>query len=80
MKYPLLTDGGSEDAQSSAVSGAQNRYDDCSGVQCPELDCPTRPYIPQGECCPICPGLYNISNISVIKGQVYITLFWIKLF
>jgi len=49
-------DGGGEDAQSSAVSGAQNRYDDCSGVQCPELDCPTRPYIPQGECCPICPG------------------------
>ena len=58
LKY-FLTDGGGEDAQSSAVSGAQNRYDDCSGVQCPELDCPTRPYIPQGECCPICPGLFS---------------------
>ena len=57
--YCFSIDEGAEDAQSSAVSGAQNRYDDCSGVQCPELDCPTRPYIPQGECCPICPGLFS---------------------
>ena len=51
-----MKDGESDGAQSSAVSGAQNRYDDCAGIQCPELNCPTRPYIPPGECCPICPG------------------------
>merc|ERR1719328_290280 len=56
-------DGGGEDAQSSAVSGAQNRYDDCSGVSCPEIDCPTRPYIPQGECCPICPGGSQVAPV-----------------
>ena len=65
-----LTDGGSEDAQSSAVSGAQNRYDDCSGVQCPELDCPTRPYIPQGECCPICPGI--IVPICLGRRDIFV--------
>ena len=41
---------------SAARYNEGNRYDACSGVVCPPLDCPTRPYIPQGECCPVCPS------------------------
>lgn len=26
-----------------------------TGVTCPPIDCPVRPYIPEGQCCPICP-------------------------
>ena len=37
--------------------------DPCAGVFCPDLDCPTRPYIPQGECCPVCPGQSNIAPV-----------------
>jgi hypothetical protein len=30
--------------------------DGCAGVRCPDItDCPTQPYVPLGECCPICP-------------------------
>ena len=40
--------------------------DPCAGIVCPEIDCPTRPYIPSGQCCPICPGqsqvLFPIQN------------------
>ena len=46
------------------------RNDPCRGVVCPEIDCPTRPYIPQGECCPICPGQSQAApvrpNLQVI--------------
>ena len=35
--------------------GSDDR-DLCAGVFCPEIDCPTNPYIPQGQCCPVCPG------------------------
>ena len=56
LQIPIDDGSVTADGDAVAVSGAQNRYDDCSGVQCPELDCPTRPYIPRGECCPVCPG------------------------
>ena len=47
--------------------------DPCRGVVCPEIDCPQRPYIPQGECCPICPGRSQVApvrpNLQVSKKE-----------
>ena len=48
-------DNGSPDPEAARYDNNYGR-DPCAGVSCPEIDCPTRPYIPQGECCPICPG------------------------
>ena len=47
----------------AARYGGRNRYDPCANVHCPELDCPTTPYIPQGECCPVCPGGSRSSGL-----------------
>ena len=43
---------------------AGGRNDPCRGVVCPEIDCPTRPYIPQGECCPVCPGQSQAAPVA----------------
>ena len=56
------TDSGSPEA---AIYGGDDR-DLCAGVFCPEIDCPTNPYIPQGECCPVCPGASPVRpNLQV---------------
>ena len=35
--------------------------DGCAGVECPDVtDCPTQPYVPLGECCPICYGRVKV--------------------
>ena len=51
---PAPVDIGSPEA--ARYDGRGGNRDPCAGVFCPEIDCPTRPYIPEGECCPVCPG------------------------
>ena len=51
--------------------------DPCRGVVCPEIDCPTRPYIPQGECCPICPGQ---SQVAPVRPDLQVILHFITYF
>lgn len=42
------------------VSCEQDLCDDnCAGVLCPEVDCDNQ-YIPLGQCCPVCPGVYHL--------------------
>ena len=53
---PAETDDDDGVSASAARHDGSGRYDACSGVVCPPLDCPTRPYIPAGQCCPICPS------------------------
>ena len=49
---------GDDDVSASAARYNEGgvRYDECSNVICPPIDCPVRPVIPPGECCPICPS------------------------
>ena len=55
--FPAKTEEDDEAVSASAARhDGSSRYDACSGVVCPPLDCPTRPYIPAGQCCPICPS------------------------
>ena len=49
-------DDGEPDPEAARYDSRTRGRDPCDGVSCPELNCPTRPYIPQGQCCPICPG------------------------
>merc|ERR1712088_1098456 len=55
-------DNGSPDPEAARYDNNYGR-DPCAGVSCPEIDCPTRPYIPQGECCPICPGGSQVAPV-----------------
>lgn len=58
--YPAPEDTGSPEA--ARYDRDRSNRDPCAGVTCPEIDCPTRPYIPQGECCPVCPGYSQAPN------------------
>lgn len=58
----------------AATYGRNRNNDPCAGVVCPELDCPTRPYIPQGKCCPECPG-GGSSRQSQLEVHLYSLLF-----
>jgi hypothetical protein len=46
--------------------------DGCAGVRCPDItDCPTQPYVPLGECCPICPyKVYSMICRYIDEGVV----------
>ena len=48
-----------------------NSNDPCRGVVCPELDCPERPYIPQGECCPVCPS--GRSQVAPVRPDLQVS-------
>ena len=62
-------DDGEPDPEAARYDSRTSGRDPCDGVSCPELNCPTRPYIPQGQCCPICPGGSQviISFMSAIQ-------------
>jgi hypothetical protein len=46
--------------------------DGCAGVRCPDItDCPTQPYVPLGECCPICPyKVYSMICRYIDEGVI----------
>ena len=47
--------------------------DGCAGVDCPDVqDCPTQPYVPLGECCPICP--YQVPCTVLYCTVLFCTL------
>lgn len=58
---------GSPAPDEAEVEAARYDYrgnrDPCAGVFCPEIDCNSRPYIPEGECCPVCPGQSNYAPV-----------------
>ena len=55
-------DDGEPDPEAARYDSRTSGRDPCEGVSCPELNCPTRPYIPQGQCCPICPGGSQVNE------------------
>ena len=55
-------DDGEPDPEAARYDSRTRGRDPCDGVSCPELNCPTRPYIPQGQCCPICPGGSQVNE------------------
>lgn len=71
---------GSPAPDEAEVEAARYDYrgnrDPCAGVFCPEIDCNSRPYIPQGECCPVCPGQSNYAPVRP-ELQVICTDFFV---
>ena len=68
-----------DDGSPEAVAAPYGPDEDiCAGVFCPEIDCPTNPYIPHGECCPVCPGASPVRpNLQVGTLRCMLSVFLI---
>lgn len=51
------------------IFSASNQLYRCRGITCPRLNCPSPPYVPPGECCPVCPG-HEGTNTGILEENL----------